>query len=382
MHSEKLLVPEHWKIALGLLRALLAAVLAFVELHPAWTPGSPVAATYLAYAAYAIFAVWWERYDEGRADLLRLIIDVIILLVVIANPPDRYGWLAALLFLSAIVSAVVYHSFREIVLVSAVAIVFSLAAGHDYPTAVAPVFVAGSVIAIVAGLQKEILEKRLSHTMKQTVYYRGEAEASRELERQRIAADFHDGPLQSFISFQMRLEIIRRLLDRSKEAAVNELVELQDICKKQITDLRAFVRSMRMSQDGSPTTSVRQIAEDFQKTSGIALNWNVGDAMSGLEPETSHEVLQIIREALHNAQKHSKATKLALTAERRDGSLVVNVEDDGAGFPFGGTFNLEELELMRMGPESIKRRLRTLNGDMTLESHPGRGAVLRIRVPL
>lgn len=128
---------------------------------------------------------------------------------------------------------------------------------------------------------------------------------------------------------------------------------------------------------------MRQIAEDFQKSSGIGLTYNVGDALSGLEPEVSHEVLQVVREALHNAQKHSKASKVVLLAEKADNSLQILIEDDGSGFPFGGSYNLEELELMRMGPEAlIKRRVRTLNGELTLESTPGRGAKLRVRVPL
>ena len=46
------------------------------------------------------------------------------------------------------------------------------------------------------------------------------AETTRETEAQRIAADFHDGPLQSFISIQMRLEIFRRILERDREAAL------------------------------------------------------------------------------------------------------------------------------------------------------------------
>jgi signal transduction histidine kinase len=92
--------------------------------------------------------------------------------------------------------------------------------------------------------------------------------------------------------------------------------------------------------------------------------------------------MQIVREALHNAQKHSKAAKVILLAEKNDGNLQILIEDDGAGFPFGGTYSLEDLELMRMGPESIKRRIRTLNGELILESTPGRGAKLKVRVPI
>ena len=62
--------------------------------------------------------------------------------------------------------------------------------------------------------------------------------------------------------------------------------------------------------------------------------------------------------------------------------LEVKAEDNGGGFPFSGSYTLEELELLRMGPVSIKRRVRMLGGDLLLESRPGQGASLEIRVPL
>jgi len=54
------------------------------------------------------------------------------------------------------------------------------------------------------------------------------------------------------------------------------------------------------------------------------------------------------------------------------------------GFPFDSVmpYSLEELELLRLGPASLKRRARSLNADMTLDSRPGRGVGLKFRVPL
>ena len=79
--------------------------------------------------------------------------------------------------------------------------------------------ISAGILACVVAIQREYLEERLSNASRQTVLYRYDAEKAREAERQRIAADFHDGPLQSFISFQMRLEIIRKLLTRDLSSA-------------------------------------------------------------------------------------------------------------------------------------------------------------------
>ena len=72
----------------------------------------------------------------------------------------------------------------------------------------------------------------------------------------------------------------------------------------------------------------------------------------------------------------------AFTLAKNGQKLEVVAEDNGGGFPFGGSFTLEEMELMRMGPVSIKRRVRMLSGEMTLDSRPGQGSTLEIRVPL
>ena len=114
---------------------------------------------------------------------------------------------------------------------------------------VAVVLASGSVAAAPA-LHKRYLDRRMSHTLRYNVLIRSQAQGAREAERERIAADFHDGPLQSFISFQMRLEIVRKLLARDIEAAAEELRQLQDLCRTQVSELRSFVRSMRPVDEG------------------------------------------------------------------------------------------------------------------------------------
>ena len=111
-----------------------------------------------------------------------------------------------------------------------VAILAVLFAPHSE---VSPVWVAVAAagVAIPIAFHKRYLDRRISNTLRHNVIIRSQAQGAREAERQRIAADFHDGPLQSFISFQMRLEIIRKLLGRDVDAATEELRQLQELCR-------------------------------------------------------------------------------------------------------------------------------------------------------
>ena len=124
------------------------------------------------------------------------------------------------------------------------------------------------------------------------------------------------------------------------------------------------------------------MVDQFQRDTGITATFSGGDLHDPADTETSLELIQIIRETLNNVQKHSGATRMALSVGMRDHRIEIKAEDNGSGFPFSGAFTLDELELLRLGPVSIKRRVRMLGGELQLESRPGRGASMQIRIPV
>ena len=100
------------------------------------------------------------------------------------------------------------------------------------------------------------------------------------------------------------------------------------------------------------------------------------------EPDMAAEVVQIIREALNNVRKHSKATRVAVALDKVGKILEISIDDNGVGFHFSGAYTLDELDLLRMGPVSLKRRVRSLGADLMLESRPGHGAGLKMKIPI
>jgi signal transduction histidine kinase len=206
---------------------------------------------------------------------------------------------------------------------------------------------------------------------------------ARDADRHKLAGDFHDGPLQAFISVQMRLEVLRKLLERDPRAAAEELHELQEISMSQITELRGFLRGIRPVEvgEGGLVSCLSRMVADFQKHTGITATFQSGDSPDlQPSPEASAEIVQIVREALNNVQKHSRATRIAVALNRLGKSIEVSVEDNGVGFPFSGSFNLDEQELLRIGPFSIQKRVRNLKGELIVESRPERGSGLKVRI--
>ena len=239
------------------------------------------------------------------------------------------------------------------------------------------------MLSFALAYQKRKLQQWMRESQRREDDLRGEAETARDLERQRIAGDFHDGPLQSFIAMQVRLDILGTLLKRDPAAGMQDLRELQGLSKDVVSDVRTFLRGMRPADvdANDMVASARRIVEYFQKDTRIVSRFVCSDTSIKVAHESSHELLQILREALHNVQKHSKATRVVVSFEQTGKAVELSVDDDGAGFAFSGSFNLDELDLLRLGPASIRRRVRSLGGELTIESRPGHGAGLRIRIP-
>jgi signal transduction histidine kinase len=384
------MVPYRGRLALRIARIVLAVACLAWYLRVVDTRLTSILAVLAAYLVYSVGAFFELRLDSPTRARIALIADVAFFGFwnwVVASGwvgwPNS-GWVTAALCGYVIASAAVLHDQTRTMVVAGVLILLSVLFAPHNEMPLVWVAISTSGIAVGFSFHKRYLDRRLSNTLRHNVIIRSQAQGAREAERERIAADFHDGPLQSFISFQMRLEIIRKLIARGDlDTAQNELRDLRELGKTQVSELRSFVRSMRPPDEGvSLPASLRRMVDQFQRETGISATFSGGDVHDPAEVEVSLELLQIVRETLNNIQKHSGATRIALSVGMKDHRIEIKAEDNGSGFPFSGAFNLDELEMLRLGPVSIKRRVRMLNGELQLESKPGQGACMQIRIPV
>lgn len=371
-----------WRRYVSWARALLSAVALAIALFS--PPSSLLYGVLGLFLAYSIAVAIVSQWQSGTFGLLVLFADTIFFLVVTSFGTERLLWLASVFFLYLLTEALVFYGQVEVVLVTAVCAIFCAVLPNEEVRVIERTVIVAGALACGFAVNKQRQKSKLEDLQAQLQEAQKRAEKARELERVRIASDFHDGPLQSFISLQMRLEILRKLMERDFNAGMQDLKQLYTLAQSQVRDLRAFLHSMRpVDVDGANLmSSARRTAENFQKESGVPVTFLGSNTPVGLPQEVSSEVLQMLREALHNIQKHAGATRVAVSMEKTDRGLEISVDDNGHGFKFAGTYTLEELELLRLGPASLKRRARSLNADMLLESRPGRGAGLKFRIPL
>ena len=376
--------PHHWDRYPGYARLLLGLATLAGEVVAARRPPVFFAVALAIFLLYSVGVLLRRRAHIGAFGLLALFGDTVFFLILADHGDQGSIWLASAFFVFLMAEAAAFYSAREVGIVVAITALFCAAAQKPHLAMLENVVLAAGVIAVAFAVNKRRLERRIEALESEAAMAREAAGKAAGAERQRIASDFHDGPLQSFISLQMRLEICRKLFERDRAAGMEELGQLQTLAEKQIRELRAFVRSMRpLDLDGTNLFAAgRRVAENFQKESGIPVTFVGQDKPLALPKETTAEVLQMLRESLANIHKHAGATRVAVAMERNGSALEVAVDDNGSGFHFSGSYNLEELELLRLGPVSLKRRARALNAEMNLESRPGRGAGLKFRIPL
>jgi signal transduction histidine kinase len=365
--------------------ALARAVLAVVCLISQVLAGGPVhrgvTPFVAAFAGYSLLVLFWRQ--KAGAALLSLIFDTIFFLVFATYGIDAGLWLSSVFYLYLLLSAVLLHHWWDTCIMVTLSIVFFSVTHTQHGEVLWRIVVWTGVIACVLSYLQSNIEAELIERAAEIDNLRSQVESVRDAERQRIAGDFHDGPLQGLISLQLRLEVLKKILERKPQAALQELIDLQELAKSQVSEVRGFLRGMRpVDVEGDNlVASLRRLVAEFQKDTGANATFQSGDRMDFDASQKTMEIIQILREALHNVQKHSNATQVAVTVKRVGDSIELAIEDNGVGFAFGGAFDLNELELLGLGPMSIRRRVRNLGGHLVVASRPGRGAALRITVP-
>jgi len=205
-----------------------------------------------------------------------------------------------------------------------------------------------------------------------------------EAERSRISRDLHDGILQTLLSIEIQIDVLRRKVSTHLDQVEPGLASLQRTVRNEGAELRHLVTDLRplRVQSADMVDLMRGFAERFRNESTLALDLLVDSAELHAPDRVCREIFQIYREALNNIKKHAKASHVVVKLTQDDSRLTLVVDDNGEGFSFAGRFTGDELDRLRLGPISIKERTRTVGGVLTVESNPGHGARLTIEVPL
>ncbi len=203
------------------------------------------------------------------------------------------------------------------------------------------------------------------------------------VERARVARELHDGIIQSLIGAEMQVDVLRRHAAQNPGHLGDQLAGLQKLLRQEVLNLRELMQQMR-PLDLGPKQLLDYLADSvdkFRRETGISARFVCELEEAKLTPRTCTEVARILQEALVNVRKHSGAKNVLVRFGSQDGLWKLVIDDDGRGFDFSGHLSQAELDVARKGPLVIKERVRSIGGELAVESIPGRGARLEITFP-
>jgi len=230
----------------------------------------------------------------------------------------------------------------------------------------------GEIVGAVAGLLDITERKRAEEERDRLRAKEIEARSQRE-ERRRIARDLHDVVLQDLAG---ALQSVRLIHLRSRGTALDLGEELQAL-RRATLGLRSAIYDLRLEKERPFVKSVESLVElnrQLTPERGISLMIE-DDFPARLPAEVSVELLRVLQEALTNARRHSRATSVEVSLRMEGEAVLAGVFDDGRGFDPSST-------RAGVGLSAMRERADALGGEIEVESRPGEGTKVRLRIPL
>jgi signal transduction histidine kinase len=199
-------------------------------------------------------------------------------------------------------------------------------------------------------------------------------------ERQRISRELHDRALQILASVRLRAEVCGNELLTDQTALRRELKTIEKEIDTAIIEIRNILTETQERKEltaGSLERRLKTELEIFRARTGFNLDFRCTVSARDLPYEIERELYFTLREGVLNAVRHARASQLTLSLSRDATSCSARLVDDGVGF------NISTAEGgNHYGLRSMRERIKRVGGDVTVESTPGTGTRLLIKIPL
>jgi len=200
-------------------------------------------------------------------------------------------------------------------------------------------------------------------------------------ERRRIAATIHDGVGQSMQAVNLGLKRLRALADADRSSAADLLQRIIEDVAGVITDLRDISHDLRplFLERMGLRQAIQYHCGEMKERTDIAVHFTYDHSSSELAPRVKRQCFLCFREALSNALRHAKASRIDVTLESRPpDSLTIRIADDGVGFDPQKMSQLPS----GLGLAMISERAASIGGSAAIHSLPDGGTTVTLTVPL
>jgi signal transduction histidine kinase len=231
---------------------------------------------------------------------------------------------------------------------------------------------------MVLGAATDITERK---QMEEMLRQRERALNAALQERERISQDLHDGILQSLYAIGLGLEGCKPLIRQHAESVAEQFITTLDQAighlNQVMGELRNFIAGLesQVIQGGDFPTALRTMVRAMASASSVTCTVRINDAAARrLSTEQALHVINIVREGLSNALRHSQAKRITVSLQQLIRSVRLTITDDGVGF------HERSVQGVGHGLANMAARAQKVHGSLVLRSKPLKGTKIVLDV--
>lgn len=201
--------------------------------------------------------------------------------------------------------------------------------------------------------------------------------------RKKLARDLHDGPTQVIAAIAMRINYVKRLVEKQNAEAGGELGKIEELARRTTKEIRHMLFTLRplILENQGLVAALNQLAEKMQDMHSLRV---LVEAQAGPEKWLDHHqqgvLFYIVEEAINNARKHAQSEHIWVRFYQKNGYIVTEIEDDGVGF------DTSDVEAGRkrnsLGMVNLRERTEMLGGMLDIQSQLGKGTKISVMVEM
>jgi two-component system, NarL family, sensor histidine kinase UhpB len=206
---------------------------------------------------------------------------------------------------------------------------------------------------------------------------------AQEEERKRVARELHDETSQVLTSLLISLALLEE--STTSPTARERIVETRQLAHQTLRAIRSLSIDLRPSalDDLGLLPALRWYIKEYQQKFPIVVEFHTTGFKERLSSEMETVLYRIVQEALTNVARHAHASKATITMKEEHSAVDVVIQDNGSGFTAG---TLEEKpadgQEHGWGLVGMYERAKLLEGELTIDSAPGKGTTIHAKLPL
>ncbi len=228
-----------------------------------------------------------------------------------------------------------------------------------------------------AALENEDLYRSLEDRTAELERLQARMVRQHEEERNRLSRELHDETAQVLAAVNMQLGLLR---EKGDEGMAASLDRARGLVSEGIRSIRSVTRNLRPTalDDLGLLPALRALARDFGGQEALKVGFEAPSTLPPLESDAELALYRTLQEALANAVRHGQCKRVNVQVGEVDGHVVLDVRDDGVGFPLDDPRGLNRT---RGGLAGIRERITGVGGAFKLENGSDGGARVWVRVP-